>query len=134
MIDIETIVYDKVARAVLAKWPEAFTSAVHVQAPASFPAVFVREIGNVTSTDQMDSSCVEHYSSVSYEVGVYSNLRKGARAQAKEIAQEVDGVLIGLNFNRTYSAPTENPADSEVYRITMRYVAEVDDKGNFYRR
>ena len=134
MIDIEVDIFDKVARAVMDEFPEAFCSSVHVQAPASFPAVFVREISNVTATDRLDSDQREKASFVSYQVDVYSNLRLGARTQAKKISQLVDGLLVSMNFNRTYSAPTENPADSEVYRITMRYTALVDESNRIYRR
>lgn len=134
MIDIEAKVFDACARAVLEVYPDAFTTSENVAAPASFPAVSIIETNNYTDTTRNDSSREENASVVTYDVKVFSNLRSGAKRQAKEIAQIIDGVLQPLNFNRTYMNRAESPSNSAVFSVSMRYVASVSKDGIISRR
>lgn len=134
MVDIEAIVYDRVARAVLAEYPGAFTSSSYVAAPASFPAVSLAEISSVTDKSTLDSSGRELMSELTFEANAYSDLRVGAKAQARAIAAIIDREMVAMNMTRTYSSQTENITDSSVYRHTMRYVCKAGEDGRIYRR
>lgn len=134
MIDIEAEVFDAVATAVLALEPDAFVTSEYVQAPAAFPAVSCWELTSLTDTRRIDSTKMERASVVTYEVNVYSNLKTGAKRQAKALVQAADRVMLSLNFNRTFLQRTDNQASSGIYRITARYTASVDYTNTIYRR
>lgn len=134
MVDIEADVYDRVARAVLAEYPSAFTSSTYVPAPSSFPAVSLAEISSVTNTSSLDSRGRELMSDLTFEVNVCTNLKVGAKEQARDIARIVDGVMLPMNMTRTYSSQVTNSADSSVYRHTTRYVCTAGEDGRIYRR
>ena len=134
MIDIENQIFDGCARLVLSKYPECMTSSANVAAPASFPAVSVTEGDNATDTTRIDSSGIEKGALLAYDVRVYSNLRKGAKAQAKDIAQMVDGYMNSLNFTRSFKQQGFMASDSSVYQVTMRFIAGVDNNEKLYRR
>ena len=133
MVDIEVEIFDKCAKAVLAKFPDAFTSSVNVSAPASYPAMSMVEADNMTDSSRTDSSG-ETASIVTYDIRVFSNLRQGARTQAKQIAQEVDEVMTSFNFRRTYRGQGASVNDPSVYQVTCRYMAGVTKDGKLYRR
>lgn len=134
MIDIEADIFDACATAILAEYPDAFTTSEYVAAPASFPSVSIMEADNYTDTTRNDSSREENASVLAYDVKVYSNLRNGAKRQAKEIAQIVDGILTPLNFTRTYTNRSNDPSNSAVYTVTARYIASVSKDGIISRR
>lgn len=134
MIDYEVDVYDACARAVLAEYPKCLTSAVNVSAPASFPAASIVEADSAVAADRLDSSGRENAALVAYDVNVYSNLRKGARDQAKDILNIVDELLVSLNFRRTFRTQGAEANDSTVYHVSARYVAGIDRNGKIYRR
>lgn len=134
MVDIEAYVYDRCAKAVLAIEPDAFTTSTFVSSPASFPAVQVSEVGNVTDTSTLDSSLTEKTSVVTFQADCYSNLRSGAKRQAKKLAQAVDAEMASMGFTRTLMGFVSNPADTSIYRITARYTAVAGIDGHIYRR
>lgn len=134
MVDIEADIFDRAARAVIGVEPDAFVTSGYVQAPASFPAMMMYEISNITDDSRLDSSKREKSSVVTYQADVYSNLRSGAKQQAREVMSALDSVMLSLNFTRTYMQPMMNSADTSVYRLTARYTAVADENGKLYRR
>ena len=134
MIDIELDVYDACARRVLDKYPDCLTSSMNVYAPASFPAVSISEAGNRLDVSRCDSSGRENAAIVEYDVQVFSNLKTGARSQAKKLLQIVDEYLTSMNFRRTVKTQGESAKDPSIYRITARYTASVDKSGKISRR
>lgn len=134
MVDIEAEVFDRVATALLEADPEVLVTSTYVQAPASFPSASLMQVGSSTDTRRLDSTGQERSTMVTFELNVYSNLRTGARRQAKALAEAADRVMVGLGFNRTMMSRMDNPADSSIYRITARYYAGVDDTETIYRR
>lgn len=134
MIDIETEVFDRVATAIYAEYPDTTVSSMLTSAPASFPAVSLIESSNTEATDRSDSSMRENASDVAYYCSVYSDRRNGAKGQAKRIAQIVDEAMRSMNFARTYYERVENPAKTSVYQINIRFSAVVGRDGTIYRR
>lgn len=74
----------------------------------------------------LDTSESEKYSTVMYEVNVYSNKASGKKSEARAILKLIDGMMYDLNFTRIATTPVPNLEDSTIYRITARYRAETD--------
>lgn len=134
MIDVEIEVFDACARLVLSEYPKATVSSVVTMAPASFPAVSIVETGNYVDASRITNSGTEEAAIVTYEVRVYSNLRQGAKTQAKKMAQLVDGWMTEHNLRRTSRDQGQSISDPSIYQVTSRYVAGVDRTGKLYRR
>lgn len=134
MIDYEADIYDACARAVLAEYPKCLTSAVNVSAPASFPACSIVEGDNSVDSSRCDSGGIENMALIAYDVEIFSNLRTGARTQAKKILKIVDDKMASLNFRRTFKDQGAMSSDASVYQISARYIAGIDANGKLYRR
>lgn len=128
MIDIETILFDKVARAV-----RTFDDAIacygeYVDAPEAFPCMCMYEIDNRTYARSRTLGETENHAQVTYEINIYTARNDGGKQQAKLIADVVDDALSGCLFTRTFRGNTPN-IDRNIYRITMRYTAVVSKPG-----
>ena len=134
MIDVEVQVFDEVARAVLAEYPEAYVSGEHVEVPASFPAVSIIEAVNQVDESRQDSSDDENAAVLSYSVNVYSNSKSGAKMECKAVMGIIDDKMRSMNMRRTFSRPVNNAADPSIYRLVARFTGLVDKNDVFYRR
>lgn len=134
MNDIEEDIFNACARLILDKYPDAVTTSQNLVAPASFPAMSLVESDCYTDTKRHDSSGIEKGSIVAFDLKVYSNLRQGAKAQAKEMHRLIDEYLYSMNFNRTFTSKSNLSSDSSVYLVSARYVAGVDNNNKIYRR
>lgn len=134
MIDMENELFDMCVRAVQAKYPDIVATSQQLFAPSAFPSMYVVEADNYTDEDRIDSSGTERGSVVVYEATAYSNLRKGAKAQAKDIAQIIDGSMYENNFRRIGRTQGAMVSDPSVYQVTSRYTAGITDAGKLYRR
>ena len=133
MIDVESKVYTPIAVALRNTFSGIFVSGEYVKAPSRFPHVSIVEMDNYTSTDRLDTSDTERFSTVMYEVNVYSNKASGKKTECKEIMAFIDDLMYKMNFKRLSLAPVPNMDDATIYRMTARYRAETDGI-NFYRR
>jgi hypothetical protein len=132
--DIETDVFDAVASALSAKFGGIFITGEYVHAPESFPAVSLIEEDNSAFLPALDSEG-SHHSQLMYEVNVYSNLKSGRKAQAKEIMQEIDEKMSELGFVRLSRKPMTLPnAETSIYRMNARYRTVVDENKRLLRR
>ena len=134
MIDVEIEVFDEVARAVLAEFPEAYVSGEHVEVPASFPAVSIIEAVNQVDESRQDSCDDENAAVLSYSVNVYSNSKSGAKRECRAIMGIIDDKMRSMNMRRTFSRPVNNAADPSIYRLVARFTGLVDKNNVFYRR
>ena len=73
MKDIENQVFTPIAQAIRAAYSGAFVTGEYVRAPSRFPHVSIVESDNYTSAQRLDTAGEEKYSTVMYEVNVYSN-------------------------------------------------------------
>lgn len=134
MIDIETGLYDELARLVLAQWPDAFVASEHVLAPPAFPAVFIEQ-GFSSELDQCrDSSGEENADAIIWTVNVYSNSQGRAKQECRAILEVIDARMRLYNFKRLTARPIDNAADPSIYRYVGRYTGLVDKFGNMYWR
>lgn len=133
MNDVEAKVYTPIAVSLRAAFPGISVSGEYVKAPSSFPHVSIVEMDNYTSTNRLDTADKERFSTLMYEVNVYSNKAYGKKSECREIVQAIDDLMYGMNFVRLSLSPVPNMDAATIYRMTARYRAETDGK-HFYRR
>lgn len=124
MIDVENIIFTKLAPALRAAYNGISVYGEYVEVPATFPCVTIVEADNQVLKQTRDLSGVEHYAKVMYEINVYSNKANDKKSQAKEISNMIDGMMTDMLFTRTFRGQTPN-IDRTIYRITLRYEAVV---------
>lgn len=124
MIDIENIVFTKLAQALRAAYNGISVYGEFVEVPASFPCVTIVEADNAVYERTRDLSGVEHHAQVMYEINIYTNDSQGKKSKAKSISNMIDGMMTDMLFTRTFRGQTPN-IDRSIYRITMRYQAIV---------
>lgn len=134
MIDIENQVFTQVKAAITSEYPGVFVSGDYVDAPASFPCVFLMEMSNTADTSTRTSSSNENFAQLMYELNVYSTKSSGRKSEAKRLAKAADAAFQKLGFTRTMLAPVINAADTSVYRILGRYTCLADHNDTIYRR
>lgn len=132
MIDIESQVFTPIAHEVRSQFAGAFVTGEYVKAPSEFPHVSMVESDNYTSAGHRDTSNAERYSTVMYEINVYSNKATGKKSECRQIMALIDHMMYCRNFTRLSMTPVPNMEDATIYRITARYRAETDGT-NLYR-
>ncbi len=125
MIDIESQVFDAVAKRLKASFPDIVVTGEYVKAPSGFPCVSLIEMDNAQHRATQSSSSNENHASLMYELNVYSNKARRKKSECKEIAAVVDDVMANLGFTRTMLNPVPNLNDATIYRIVGRYSAIV---------
>ena len=133
MIDAEAEVFDRVARAVGARWPEAFVSSDPTLAPTAFPAVYLAQADSAEYRKAHDSGG-EKAAAVSFEADCYSDARPGGRAQAKELMELVCDEMASMNLLRSSCRAVPNLADPTVHRYHARFTGVVSRRGYFHTR
>ena len=126
IVDLESDVYTPIAREVRTQFPGASVSGEYMATPPSWPHVSIIESDNYMSINRLDSGEAEKYSTVMYEVNVYSNKQSGKKAEARQIMGVIDHMLYARNFTRLSLTPVPNMEDAKIYRLTARYRAETD--------
>lgn len=132
MIDIENQIYTPIAKALRNKFPGIIISGEYINAPPDFPYVSIVEQDSYTTQAHMDSGSVE-FSTLMYEVNVYSNKSVGKKAACREIITFIDNLMYSKNFRRISLSPVPNMENATIYRLVARYKAETDGT-NLYRR
>ena len=132
MIDIENAIINMVHNTLIAYYPNITVYSDNYKLPETFPTVNITECDNYITKDLYDSSGIEKFTNVMYQVDVYSNDLSGRKAQAKHILQLVDSTLNDCGFLRT--SVMDVPTNTEnLYRITARYKATVEFDKTIYR-
>ena len=134
MIDVEIDVFNEVAEAILAEYPDAYVCGEYVVSPPQFPAVSVIQTLSVEDKSRVDSSGEENANALTYDVNVYSNSESDSKKECKSILQVADKALRARNFRRTTAMPIDNAQDPSIYRMTARYVGLVDKHLVHYER
>ena len=134
MIDIESMVFDRVAKRVREQFPDIFMTGEYVNSPSSFPAVSLVEMDNSTRESTIDSGSNENHANVMYEVNVYSNKTAGKKSECKTIITLIDTEMTAMGFVRNTLTPVPNEYDSTIYRMVGRYRAAVSTDHKIFRR
>lgn len=133
MIDIEATVFNQVANAFDAAYPDGSRYGEQTTSPPRFPCLTLEQVDSSTYQKSLDAEHKEHDAWVVFEVNVYSNLMSGAKQQCKDILALVDQQLQSLNFIRMFCNPSKN-ADKKYTRYTARYQAVVSEDYIIYRQ
>ena len=133
MIDVEAKIYTPVAAALRANFLGIEVSGDYTKVPPKFPFVSIVEADNATSQNRMDTSDVEKFATVMYEINVYSDKAEGKKSECKAIMSFIDEIMYRMNFTRIALAPVPNLSKSTIYRMIARYRAETDGT-RLYRR
>lgn len=134
MIDIEVQVFNQIAPALRAEFPDIFVTDEYVNAPSRFPAVYISEMDNTVNRASRDTSNIENFADVMYQVDIYSNKNKGKKSECKAIASIVDEKFTALGFTRSFLNPVPNMDGATIYRMTGRWIATVSKNNVVYRR
>lgn len=134
MIDIENLVFDRVASRVREQFPDIFMTGEYVKSPSSFPAVSLVEMDNSIRESTADSGSNENHANVMYEVNVYSNKTTGKKSECKTIIALIDAEMTAMGFVRSTLTPVQNEYDSTIYRMVGRYRAAVSTNYEIFRR
>ena len=134
MIDVESEVFDTVAKAVRNEYPDVYIVGEYVKTPPNFPCVSLMEMDNKTYQQTSDSGNHENHVSVMYEVNVYSNKQVGKKSECKAISALIDEQMLALGFARTMLQPIPNFDSATIYRMVGRYSAVISKTKEFYRR
>lgn len=133
MIDIEKLIYTPIAEALRNRFKGISVSGEYVNAPPKFPYVSIVEQDNYMSANRLDSSDREKFSTLMYEVNVYSDKAGAKKSVCREILRCIDEMLYRKNFTRISMNPVPNMENATIYRLNARYRAETDGD-NIYRR
>lgn len=126
MVDIESQIFTPIAQEVRSQYPGAFVTGEYVKAPSKFPHVSIVEADNYMTQRHLDTSDEEKFSTIMYEVNVYSNKASGKKTECRNIIGLIDHMMYARNFTRLTMTPVPNMEDATIYRITARYRAETD--------
>lgn len=133
MINIEPQIFTRVYDAVKAAFPDCDVKSELDLEPSSVRAVMIEEIGNYSNQQTATTDEMENHAVIDYEVNVFSSKATGRKSDAKAILAVVDGILLGLNFQRLSTMPA-SLSDSTRYRLVARYTAVVSKNEIIFRR
>lgn len=133
VLDIEPYVINTVTTRLESDFSGILVSGEFIRQPSSFPFVAIVEEDNYMTQIHMDSSDTEKFTTVVYEVNVFSDKPNGKRRQCREIMKAIDEEMYKMNFRKLSSYPSPNIENASIYRLTARYRAETDGK-YIYRR
>lgn len=127
MIDIENLVFREVKEAVLNCDNSATVYGDYINAPESFPCVYVTEDSNITYEPSLDAEQKEHHAKILYAVNIYADNAGNKKSVAKKLLDAVDNAMIFMGFTRITCNRLPNE-DRTIYRIMARYQAIVGEE------
>lgn len=133
MIDMESEIFDFIAKKIRAKYDPVYITGEIVKSPPIFPCVSIVEMDNQVFRNTQTSSEMENHAQLMYEVNIYSNLTKRKKSEVKGILAMVDNGFAELGFTRIMASPIPND-DVTIYRAVARYRAIVSKDKVIYRR
>ena len=134
MIDVESEIFNRVAKVIRSKYPDAYVVGEYVKSPSRFPCISIIEMDNTAYDKTQTSSSLENHAELMYEVNIYSNKTSGKKSECKAIASLLDNEFATLGFSRTMLQPIPNLDDATIYRILGRYKAVVSKDNRIFRR
>lgn len=134
MIDVESEIFNRVAKVIRSKYPDAYVVGEYVRSTSRFPCISIIEMDNTAYDKTQTSSSLENHAELMYEVNIYSNKTSGKKSECKAIASLLDNEFATLGFSRTMLQPIPNLDDATIYRILGRYKAVVSKDNRIFRR
>lgn len=118
-------IFDRVAGAILAEYPNAFVAPRVFAAPLSFPAVSIIETNDILVLSEEDGSKEEQMSQLSFMANVYADSGASAKEECERIMVLIDAAFRSFNIMRTMLASIPNAADPSIFRMVARFVGVV---------
>jgi hypothetical protein len=134
MIDIESELFNAIATEIRNVRSDVYITGEYVNSPPSFPCVSIVEADNQIYRNGRDSSNIENFAQLIYDVNVYSNKDKTKKSECKSLIQIIDNKMESMGFTRTVLNVIPNQADATIYRMNVRYRAIVSKNKVIYRR
>lgn len=132
MIEVESKVYSPIYLALREEYGTGiFVTSEPVAIPNKPLVVGIVQQDSYSSQRRQDNTLKEKFSTVMFQVDVYSNKAPGKKSQCKEVMGFVDKLLFRMNFMRISLNPVPME-ETGYYRLTARYRAETDGE-TFYR-
>ncbi len=101
MIDIQSLVFDRLYTAIAAQYPSANVTTAYVDETAIFPAVVLEQVDNVPLMYSQTDDNAENHARITFEVAVYSDKKDTAESECSDLLQIVDNVMSSMKFRRT---------------------------------
>ena len=134
MINIESEMFDIMAKAIRTKYPSAYVVGEYVKSPSRFPCISIVEMSNTAYDKTQSSGSLENHADLTYEVNIYSNKTSGKKSECKDIASLLDNEFATLGFSRTMLQPIPNGDDATIYRTVGRYRGVASKDKRIFRR
>lgn len=131
MIEVEAKVFSPIYMALRDQYNGIYVTSEPAPIPSKPLAVSIVQMDSYSSIGKQDNTLEEKFSTVMFQVDVYSNKQSGKKSQCKEVMNFIDNMMFKLNFMRLTLIPVPME-DSGYYRLTARYRAETDGQ-TFYR-
>ena len=134
MINVEIEIFDILANAIAAEYPDAYVIGEDVKSPPNFPCVSIVEIDNKAYDKTQSSGSLENHADLTYEINIYSNKTSGKKSECRAIASLVDEKFAAIGFSRSMLQPISNLDDATIYRMLGRYRGVVSKDNKVFRR
>lgn len=122
MIDVENLVKNTLIDGLAVTYPSANVTNSFVEEAAVFPSVTVRQKGNTPYRRMNTADSAENYSTVSFEVAVFSVKMDESQDECKDVLMLVDDIMQDIGFRRTYMSEGFN-LNRTITRRYCRYEA-----------
>lgn len=112
-------VYSYVTGKIETAHTSAYVTGRYEPIPASFPAVFLREITNLHNAEAMSFSGAQGVRNSTFEAQIQSKRNDGAKEEATAIAETIKTAFAELYYILTNDAPIED--ESGYYRLVLTF-------------
>ena len=85
MINVESEIFNIIAKALRKEYPGAYVVGEYVKAPSKFPCVSIVEMDNTAYDRTQTSGSLENHADVTYEVNIYSNKISVKKSECRAI-------------------------------------------------
>ena len=123
MIDIENVMFNKVATQLRTNHEGIKVYGEYVAEPASFPCVNMWQSSNNIYAERESTSSIDDYANVGFTIQVFTNSTT-KKQDAKALANEIDEIMTRYRFRRVLMQQIPN-IDRTIYRIELRYTGTV---------
>lgn len=121
-VAIFNYIYDKIT----AEMPDVYVVGRYEPVPASIPAVFIREMREISERDNMTFSGVQGVVTVTMEAQIITHSLNNAMSENEDIESIVEQAFKELFFRRTYSNVVDDGRNG-LYRLRITYERTIGD-------
>ncbi len=113
-------IYNNVCTKVLAVFPDAYCAGKFEPVPASFPAVFIREIGSFSNPGNVTFGGSQGVRTSTFEVQIQSNKTENPMEEANAILDVVNSAMFDMYFVLSATNILEE-GENGIYRLQATY-------------